>query len=83
MAEQRDAEWWLDEAALPERIWARLFRGRDGILVEDCDGALHLFEEREEAVGFLREEGYARLEDLQADGELPARLQPPARARRR
>jgi len=74
-----DADWWLDEAALPELIWARLCVGLDGWFVDDCDGARALFETREAAEAFLGEEGYARLADLLADGEVPPATLPPRR----
>ncbi len=72
-----EAEWWLDEAALPGLIWARLSRGLDGWFVDDCDGARALFESREAAETFLGEEGYARLAELITDGEVSACTTPP------
>ena len=72
-----DAEWWLDEAALSDLIWARLSLGLDGWFVDDCDGGRALFETREAAVAFLGEEGYARLAELIADGEVSPGTTPP------
>lgn len=72
-----DAEWWLDEAALPELIWARLSRGLDGWFVDHCDGMRAIFETREFAEVFLREEEYARLAELISEGEIPPGTTPP------
>ena len=71
------AEWWLDDAALPELVWAALVPGIDGMRVHLGTGAMMLFEGPEDAIAWLREEEFSTLEDLKADGEVPQDVQPP------
>ena len=71
-------ELWLDQSALPELVWARLYSGIDGWFVLDSDGKLGLFDSREEAVAWLVEDEYVPFGELVADGEVPADAAPPA-----
>lgn len=71
-------EWWLDESALPDHVWARL-REQDGEPVDvlDCDGRMAEFDSAAEARRFLEEDEYVPLEDLVAEGALPRTTRPP------
>jgi hypothetical protein len=75
-------EWWLDWSALPERLlWARLLAHLGGrFSVHDCDGKLHWFECRQDAVMWLAEDEYSALIDLVSEGEVPSDTTPPAAA---
>ena len=77
-SEEPIAEWWLDDAALPERVWAALVPGMDGIRVHLDDGSMMLFEEPEDAIAWLRAEEFSTLEALKADGEVPQDVRPPS-----
>ena len=70
--------WWLDHSALPDLLWARLRVHPSGTAdVLDLDGKLHTFLSEEEAVHWLSEDEYARLEYLLEEGEVAPTLQPP------
>jgi hypothetical protein len=72
-------EWWLDSSALPDLYWARLTIFDDGSAeVLDLDGTRHDFALREEAVHWLSEDEYSRMDDLIEDGELPDTTTPPS-----
>lgn len=71
-------QWWLDDAALPDLIWAALVPGIDGIRVHLDNGAMMLFDHMEEAIAWLREEEFSTLANLKADQEVPRDLEPPA-----
>ncbi len=64
MTTTKPDEWWLDEAALPDLIWARLRLAQDGWTVRCADGTLNIFESHAAAIEWLREDEYARLTDL-------------------
>lgn len=70
-------EWWLDDAALPDLIWARLLPGQDGILIYTADGKLSVFETLDEAIGWLRQDEYETFAQLKSDGEVSEKLTPP------
>lgn len=70
-------EWWLDEAALPELVWAAILASQDGWTVLDCDGALHIFDDRRSAEEWLHQEDYVQRENLISDGVLSKDAQPP------
>lgn len=69
-------EWWLDEAALPTLIWARLVNGIDGWQVLCQDGSICLFESRSQAQSWFSQEEYAPYDELRAQGELDASARP-------
>ena len=71
-------EWWLDGAALPGLSWALLVETAwGGVLVRDRDGADHAFADYAEAAEWLRENDYARLEDLRAEAGFKPAAPPP------
>ena len=62
-------EWWLDECAFPEAVWARLRIFSDGS-ADACwvqGEMLYGFDSAEYAGYFLSEDEYVRLEGLDAD----------------
>ena len=71
--------WWLDESALPDRqLWARLTIGLDGRAeVLDLDQRIHAFPDAGAAQAWLRADEYARLADLQEDGDVSRDVLPP------
>jgi hypothetical protein len=72
-------EWWLDSSGLPDLLWARLTVYSDGSAeVLDLDGTYHDFASREEAVDWLSEDEYSRMDDLIEDGLLPDTTTPPS-----
>jgi len=76
--EPQAPEWWLDTSALPDRLlWARLLIGLDGVQVFDLDGRMHLFEQRDDAIAWLRADEYESLQTLQADGDVARDIVPP------
>jgi hypothetical protein len=74
----QDAEWWLDESALPDLIWAALFDKGSAVIVRDCDGKSHFFPDRAGALLWLGDEEYVRLADLQKTGEIAHDVKVPA-----
>ena len=77
-----ETSWWLDWAALPERLlWARLQVSSAGnARVFDLDGNYHSFPDRESATLWLNEEEYSRYETMLEYGELDAAVCPPQAA---
>lgn len=74
-----ETSWWLDTSALPRRLlWARLRISADGSAeVLDLDGCHHRFDIVREAIHWLLEDEYSRLDGLIEDGEVGADLAPP------
>ncbi len=73
-------EWWLDESALPDLLWALLVDApTGGVLVRDLDGTDHRFDDYDTAIGWLRQDEYERLDHLRAEENfVPARPPPVA-----
>ena len=64
-------EWWLDDAALPDRIWACLIPAADGrASVLDADGRVHCFDSMALARTWLGEDEYVPHAELRAAGRL-------------
>lgn len=75
---RRHFEWWLDESALAHLVWARMMQSQDGITVRDIDGRLNLFETRDEAIAWLREDEYEMLSELVINGQVASDTMPPS-----
>ncbi len=69
--------FWLHRPTLPEHDWAMLVVGIEDIRVHRQGGSIALFDEVGQAAEWLREAGYATLDDLKADGEVSSALSPP------
>lgn len=62
-------EWWLDEAAMPDLIWACLvWRDANNPCVIDSDAAVHHFATMADARTWLSEEEYLPLAELRDAG---------------
>jgi hypothetical protein len=77
LAPGRSHEWWLDEAALPDRIWACLVEVRGSTSIVDCDGIAHAFPDRDAAAAWLREDEYDTLSSLKGTGDVDRDAVPP------
>jgi hypothetical protein len=65
-AEAETGEWWVDENALPDVLWARLSVGADGTAtVLDPDGQTHRFASRTDAANWLSENDFMRASTLE------------------
>lgn len=72
-----DIEWWLDQSALPDMIWARLILYFNGTaLIIDCDTKNHLFESHRLARQWLTQEEYLPVADLIEDKAVPQAFWP-------
>lgn len=71
------AEWWLDESALPDLIWAALVVDGERAKVVDSDGKQHRFDSRRAAESWLREDEYERLVELHETRSVPAGVRRP------
>lgn len=71
------ADWWLDESALPDLIWAALLDVGPHAIVIDADGRSRVFPSRDLARRWLREDEYGRLDDLRDAGDVDADVRPP------
>jgi len=73
-------EWWLDGSARPDLYWALLVdHPAGGVLVRDMDGADRAFAAYADAVAWLREDEYEKLDDLwAAEGFIPVAPPPVA-----
>jgi hypothetical protein len=69
-------DWWLDESALPNLVWARLTHA-DAHRVVDCDGKVHRFSDSRSALAWLAEDEYVPLREALTDGLVPPGTQPP------
>jgi hypothetical protein len=83
MPAHQGQEWWLDESALPDLVWARLRTFEDGKAeVLDMDGRISIFASAGDAANYLMEDEYVRPgsvdpEELNRLGLVPQDLAPP------
>lgn len=65
-------DWWLDEAAAPDLIWACLvWRDTNSPCVIDSDGMVHRFATMADARTWLGEDEYVPLAELRDAGTVP------------